>query len=61
MLKLTLTSKPKEEKKINAGYIKNNTVKDGIEYSGFFNIKYKKVDQLRIRFMINGEPFSFTY
>lgn len=47
--------------KINAGYIKNNTVKDGIEYSGFFNIKYKKVDQLRIRFMINGEPFSFTY
>ena len=47
--------------KINAGYIKNNTVKDGIEYSGFFNIKYKKVDQLSIRFMINGEPFSFTY
>lgn len=51
----------KIREELNAGYIKNNTIQNGVEYSGFFNIKYKKVDQLRIRFMINGEPFSFTY
>lgn len=46
---------------INAGYIKNNTIKDGVEYSGFFNIKYKKIDHIKILFKINGISFPFIY
>ena len=26
----------------NEGYVKNNTIQNQVEYSGFFNIKYKK-------------------
>lgn len=45
---------------INAGYIKNNTIRDGVEYSGFINIKYKKIDHIKVVFTINGIQFPFT-
>lgn len=46
---------------LNDGYVKSNTIKDGVDYSGYFNIKYnKKVDHLKIRFRIDGEDFVFV-
>ena len=45
---------------LNDGYVKTNTIKSGVEYQGFFNIKYKKkVDRLKLRFRVNGEEFVF--
>ena len=54
----------KQEKireQLNAGYIKNNTIRSGVEYSGFFNIKYKKIDHLKVEFMIDGISFPFIF
>lgn len=45
---------------LNDGYVKTNTIKSGVEYQGFFNIKYnKKVDRLKLQFRIDGEQFVF--
>ena len=44
---------------LNEGYVKDNTIKNQIEYSGFFNIKYKKIDHIKIEFMIDGISFPF--
>lgn len=44
---------------LNEGYVKNNTINNQIEYSGFFNIKYKKMDRLKIVFVIDGITFPF--
>lgn len=46
---------------LNEGYVKNNTIQDQVEYSGFFNIKYKKVDHIKVEFVINGISFPFFY
>ena len=47
---------------LNAGYVKSNTIKDGVDYYGYFNIKYnKKIDHLKIRFRIDGEDFVFLF
>ena len=37
---------------LNEGYVKNNTIQNQVEYSGFFNIKYKKIDHIKIDFVI---------
>lgn len=45
---------------LNEGYVKTNTIKHLVEYSGFFNIAYKKVDRLKLVFKINGADYPFT-
>ncbi len=44
---------------INEGYVKANTIANEVEYAGFFNIKYKKIDHIKIDMMINGTLFPF--
>ena len=44
---------------LNEGYVKNNTIHNQVEYSGFFNIKYKKIDHIKIDFVIDGITFPF--
>ena len=45
------------------GYVKNNTIRNEVEYSGFFNIKYKKLDHIQIESYSGGRkelPSIFT-
>ena len=44
---------------LNEGYVKDNTIQNQVEYSGFFNIKYKKIDHIKIDFVIDGITFPF--
>lgn len=46
---------------LNEGYVKNNTIENEVEYSGFFNIKYKKLDNLKIEFVIDDIKFPFMF
>ena len=46
---------------LNEGYVKNNTIQNKVEYSGFFNIKYKKIDHIKVDFLIDGISFPFFY
>ncbi|MBO5602217.1 MAG: sulfur globule family protein [Prevotella sp.] len=46
---------------LNEGYIKNNTIKNQVEYTGFFNIKYKKIDHIKLDFLIDGILFPFIF
>lgn len=46
---------------LNDGYIKDNTIHNRVEYSGFFNIKYKKSNQIKVEFLIDGISFPFIY
>lgn len=46
---------------LNEGYVKNNTIQNKVEYSGFFNIKYKKIDHIKVEFLIDGISFPFFY
>lgn len=47
--------------KLSDGYVKLNTIRNEVEYSGYFNIKYKKLDHLIVTIFIDGEKFEFTY
>ena len=44
---------------LNEGYVKDNTIQNQVEYSGFFNIKYKKIDHIKVEFVIDGITFPF--
>jgi hypothetical protein len=44
---------------LNEGYVKTNTIRNQVEYSGFFNIKYKKIDHINVTFRIAGIEFPF--
>ena len=46
---------------LNEGYVKMNTIRNEVEYCGYFNIKYKKLDNLVMTMFIDGEKFEFTY
>ena len=46
---------------LNEGYVKNNTIENEVEYSGFFNIKYKKLDHIKIEFVIDDIKFPFIF
>ena len=46
---------------MNEGYAKMNTIRNEVEYNGYFNIKYKKLDNLVMTMFIDGEKFEFTY
>ena len=46
---------------LNEGYIKNNTIKNQVEYSGFFNIKFKKIDNIKVEFVIDDTTFPYIF
>ncbi len=46
---------------LNDEYIKDNTIQNQMEYSGYFNIKYKKINNLQVVFTIAGTTFPFTF
>lgn len=48
-------------KKLSDGYVKLNTIRNEMEFSGYFNIKYKKLDHLIVTMIVDGETFEFTY
>lgn len=43
------------------GYVKMNTIPPGTDYSGYFNVKYKKVKSYVLKIVIDGEVYSFSY
>lgn len=43
------------------GYVKMNTVPSGADYSGYFNIKYKKITRMSLEIIIDGEVYPFTF
>lgn len=43
------------------GYVKLNTIRNEVNYMGYFNIRYKKLDHLIVTMTIDGEEFKFTY
>ena len=44
---------------INEGYAKINTLQNQTQYAGYFNIKYKKSDNMVINIPINSTVYSF--
>lgn len=44
---------------LNEGYAKTNTIQNQVEYSGYLNIKYKKIDHIKVSFNIAGIEFPF--
>jgi hypothetical protein len=38
-----------------------NTVPSGADYSGYFNIKYKKITRMSLEIIIDGEVYPFTF
>lgn len=47
--------------KLSDGYVKLNTIRNEVELSGYFNIKYKKLDNLIVTMIVDGEKFEFIY
>lgn len=43
------------------GYIKMHTIPSETEYSGYFNIKHKKIDRLLLKIIIDGEVYPFMF
>ena len=43
------------------GYVKLHTIPSETEYSGYFNIKHKKIDRLIMKIIINGEVYPFMF
>lgn len=48
------------KEQISSEYLKSNTIKDGKEYAGYFNIKYCKATTITIDIPINGTNYTFT-
>ena len=46
---------------IGDGYAKKHTIRTETEFSGFFNIKFKKIDVLILEIIIDGERYPFTF
>ena len=46
---------------LEAGYAKANTLHNQTEYAGYFNIDFKKVDNLWLTFVIDGQTYVFPY
>lgn len=46
---------------IGDGYVRTHTIPSEAEFSGFFNIKFKKIDVLILEVIINGERYPFIY
>ena len=44
---------------INEGYAKVNTLQNQTQYAGYFNIKYKKSDNMNINIPINNTIYTF--
>lgn len=50
-----------KRQELQADYIKENTIKPGEEYMGYFHIKYEKSDNLVVSIPLMGETFEFRY
>ncbi len=48
-------------KQIGDGYAKMHTIPSKTEFSGYFNIKHKKIDRLLMEIIIDGERYPFTF
>lgn len=46
---------------IGEGYVKNHTIPSEAQYSGFFNIKFKKIDVAILNIIIDGERYPFIF
>lgn len=46
---------------LNDGYVKDNTIQNQTEYSGYFNIKYKQSDHWEIVFTIDDVQYPFLF
>ena len=46
---------------LEAGYAKANTLPNQTEYAGYFNIDFKKTDNLWLTFVIDGQKYVFPY
>lgn len=46
---------------IGDGYAKTHTIPSETEFSGFFNIKHKKIDRLLMDIIIDGEVYPFMF
>lgn len=46
---------------IGDGYVKTHTIPSEAEFSGFFNVKFKKIDVAILEVVINGERYPFTF
>lgn len=46
---------------IGDGYVKLHTIPSEAEFSGYFNIKHKKIDRLLMDIIINGEVYPFMF
>lgn len=46
---------------LSDGYVKLNTIRNEVEYSGYFNVKFKKVDSFLVSLVIDGETYQFVY
>ena len=46
---------------LEAGYAKANTLPNQTEYAGYFNIEFKKTDNLWLTFVIDGQKYVFPY
>lgn len=42
-------------------YVKLNTIPSNTDYSGYFNIKYKKVAQVSLKIVIDGDVYPFVF
>lgn len=48
-------------KRLSDGYVKLNTIRNEVEFSGYFNVKYEKLDHLIVTMIVDGEKFEFIY
>jgi len=47
--------------RLESGYAKANTLQNQMEYAGYFNIEFKKIDNLWLTFVIDGQKYVFPY
>lgn len=47
--------------RLSDGYVKLNTIRNEVEFSGYFNVKYEKLDHLIVTMIVDGEKFEFIY
>jgi len=49
------------KQRLGEGYMESTVIPAQSVYSGFFHIKHKKIDTLRVDFVIDGVTFPFTF
>lgn len=54
-------SQSQRRQQLRDGYVKMNTVPSGADYSGYFNIKYKRINRMHLEIIIDGEVYPFSF